>query len=45
VPLIEEGWIEHPVTEQVARIYLAEAFSGGFESADVLVLDARTIRD
>jgi glutamate racemase len=27
VPLVEEGWVEHPVTEQVARIYLAEAFS------------------
>jgi glutamate racemase len=27
VPLIEEGWVEHPVTEQVARIYLSEAFS------------------
>jgi glutamate racemase len=38
VPLVEEGWIEHPVTEQVARIYLSEAFSGGFEEADVLVL-------
>jgi len=38
VPLVEEGWIEHPVTEQVARIYLGEAFAGGFESADVLVL-------
>ena len=38
VPLIEEGWIEHPVTEQVARIYLSEAFRDGFESADVLVL-------
>jgi glutamate racemase len=38
VPLVEEGWIEHPVTEQVARIYLGEAFSDGFESADVLVL-------
>ena len=38
VPLVEEGWIEHPVTEQVARIYLGEAFSYGFESADVLVL-------
>ena len=38
VPLIEEGWIDHPVTEQVARIYLAEAFSDGFQSADVLVL-------
>lgn len=38
VPLVEEGWIEHGVTEQVARIYLAEAFSDGFEKADTLVL-------
>ena len=38
VPLVEEGWVEHPVTEQVARIYLDEAFSDGFKSADVLVL-------
>jgi len=38
VPLVEEGWVQHPVTEQVARIYLGEAFSGGFESADVLLL-------
>ncbi|HYL14689.1 MAG TPA: glutamate racemase [Terriglobales bacterium] len=38
VPLVEEGWIEHPVTEQVARIYLGEAFADGFQSADVLVL-------
>ena len=38
VPLVEEGWIEHPVTEQVASIYLAEAFASGFEDADVLVL-------
>ena len=38
VPLVEEGWIEHPVTEQVARIYLQEAFGDGFDSADVLVL-------
>jgi len=38
VPLVEEGWVEHPVTEQVARIYLQEAFNGGFESADVLLL-------
>jgi glutamate racemase len=37
VPLVEEGWVEHPVTEQVARIYLAEAFGDGFD-ADVLVL-------
>jgi glutamate racemase len=38
VPLVEEGWIEHPVTEQVARIYLDEAFQNSFKSADVLVL-------
>jgi glutamate racemase len=42
VPMIEEGWIEHPVTEQVARIYLDEVFSDSNESnadlADVLVL-------
>jgi len=38
VPLVEEGWVEHPVTEQVARIYLDEAFGDGFHSADILVL-------
>jgi glutamate racemase len=38
VPLVEEGWIDHPVTEEVARIYLKEAFADGFESADVLLL-------
>jgi len=38
VPLVEEGWVEHPVTEQVARIYLGEAFADGFHDADVLVL-------
>ncbi|HEY4052095.1 MAG TPA: glutamate racemase [Terriglobales bacterium] len=38
VPLVEEGWVDHPVTEQVARIYLNEAFSGGFSDADVLLL-------
>jgi glutamate racemase len=40
VPLVEEGWLEHPVTEQVARIYLTEAFSddAGDFNADVLVL-------
>jgi len=38
VPLVEEGWVEHPVTEQVARIYLGEAFADGFTDADVLVL-------
>jgi len=38
VPLVEEGWIEHPVTEQVAKIYLGEATALAPESADVLVL-------
>lgn len=41
VPLVEEGWIDHPVTEQVIRIYLdelsAEAAAQGF-SPDALVL-------
>jgi glutamate racemase len=38
VPLVEEGWVEHPVTEQVAKIYLSEAFSEDARDADVLVL-------
>ncbi len=38
VPLVEEGWIDHEVTEQIASIYLGEAFSDGFEDADVLLL-------
>jgi len=38
VPLVEEGWIEHTITEQVARIYLDEAFGNGFRAADVLLL-------
>jgi glutamate racemase len=38
VPLVEEGWVEHNVTEQVARIYLQEAFADGFADADTLVL-------
>ena len=37
VPLVEEGWTEHPVTEQVARIYLDEALASS-DGADVLVL-------
>jgi glutamate racemase len=38
VPLVEEGWVDHPVTEQVARIYFREAFADGFHDADTLVL-------
>jgi glutamate racemase len=41
VPLVEEGWTEHTVTEQVVRVYLdelrAEAAAKGL-SADTLVL-------
>jgi glutamate racemase len=38
VPLVEEGWIDHPVTEQVAKIYLGEAMAQASDRADVLVL-------
>jgi len=41
VPLVEEGWTDHPVTEQVARIYLdelAEHHNSDGNHADVLVL-------
>ncbi|HKV94573.1 MAG TPA: glutamate racemase [Candidatus Angelobacter sp.] len=38
VPLVEEGWVEHPVTEQVAHIYMDEVFRDGAHDADVLVL-------
>ena len=38
VPLVEEGWVEHTVTEQVARIYLSDAMAESSGKADVLVL-------
>lgn len=43
VPLVEEGWTQQcgaelAVAEQIAHIYLDEAFGGDFKSADVLVL-------
>ncbi len=38
VPLVEEGWIEAPVTEQVARIYTIEALRTASTNVDVLVL-------
>jgi glutamate racemase len=38
VPLVEEGWINHDVTREIAGIYLAEAFADGFSTADVLLL-------
>lgn len=42
VPLIEEGWVDHPVTKQVAKIYLDELWreehTDGYKDPDVLVL-------
>src|SRR5947209_5960558 len=38
VPQVEEGWLEHTVTEQVAHEYLDDLFSREFASADALVL-------
>lgn len=38
VPLIEEGWINHQVTEQVARVYTIEALRLASMNTDVLVL-------
>lgn len=38
VPLVEEGWVDHPVTEQAARIYLNEALAQAASNSDVLVL-------
>ena len=32
VPLIEEGWVDHPVLRQVAEEYLVEVRNGGLES-------------
>jgi glutamate racemase len=38
VPLVEEGWVEHPVTEQVAHIYVDEIFGNNTRDADILLL-------
>jgi glutamate racemase len=41
VPLVEEGWIRHPVTEEVLRIYLSELMNAAGDAglnADSLVL-------
>lgn len=41
VPLVEEGWIEHPVTREVLRIYLSDLMEGAGAadlSPDTLVL-------
>jgi glutamate racemase len=38
VPLVEEGWVDHRVTEEVAHIYMDEVFRDGAREADILVL-------
>jgi glutamate racemase len=38
VPLVEEGWVDHAVTRQVAEIYLKELFTNGAHAADTLLL-------
>ena len=37
VPLVEEGWTDHPVTDQVLRIYLTEALAAA-PATDTLLL-------
>jgi glutamate racemase len=36
VPLVEEGWTDHPVTREVLRIYLAEALKSCAPTAVLL---------
>ncbi|MES2392825.1 MAG: glutamate racemase [Acidobacteriota bacterium] len=36
VPLVEEGWVQHPVTNEVLRIYLTEAIGDGNPNAVLL---------
>ena len=38
VPLVEEGWTDHPVTRQVAQIYLQDVFQHNDQRSDVLLL-------
>ena len=37
VPLVEEGWTNHPVTAQVVRIYLTEALTTAPEASTLLL--------
>ncbi len=37
VPLVEEGWTNHPVTDQVLRIYLTEALADAPETKTLLL--------
>ncbi len=46
VPLVEEGWTDDPITEQIARIYLSEALGDRTSqiSADLLARDGMETR-
>jgi glutamate racemase len=37
VPLVEEGWINHPVTDEVLKIYLTEALTAAPETQTLLL--------
>jgi glutamate racemase len=37
VPLVEEGWINHPVTDEVLKIYLTEALTAAPENQTLLL--------
>ena len=37
VPLVEEGWIDHPVTDKVLRIYLTEALNQAPDATTLLL--------
>jgi len=37
VPLVEEGWINHPVTDEVLKIYLTEALTAAPETKTLLL--------
>jgi glutamate racemase len=37
VPLVEEGWIDHPVTDEVLKIYLTEALTAAPETQTLLL--------
>jgi glutamate racemase len=37
VPLVEEGWINHPVTDEVLRIYLTEALTAAPQTQALLL--------
>jgi glutamate racemase len=37
VPLVEEGWIDHPVTDEVLKIYLTEALNAAPTASTLLL--------